>query len=156
MQDAEDRRQQRLRCSVMRVLRTPEAKRRLGLGDYHPQCYLNAARHAVTSYDIDDDMASCLQHAARWATATKTMELCADPEFGGDPTLGQRNILPIGVECPLPRSAIPPLPQDCNYTDIVNNRPWVERPRQTAHCACTERYDCQPEDLLSGQTVSSG
>lgn len=154
--DAAERARQRRQCAAMAVLRTPEAKARLGIGRYHPQCYLEAVRSANTSYSIDDDMAVCLQHAARWAVAMKMVELCADRQFGGDPALADRKKLPIGVECPLPLRHLPPLPQECEYEKIVNKRPWTNMPRQTAHCACTDRYNCRPEDLLTGQPVDNG
>ena len=154
--DAADRVRQKRQCAVMAVLRTPEAKERLGLGAYHPQCYLEAARTAATSYSIGGDMAVCLQHAARWAVATKMVELCADPRFGGDPALETHGKLPVGVECPLPLRSLPPLPAECKYAEIVNQRAWTDMPRQTAHCACTDPYNCRPEDLLTGEPIDTG
>lgn len=151
--DAADRGRQERQCEVMAVLRTPEAKARLGLGAYHPQCYLEAVRTAATSYNIGADMTVCLEHAARWAVAMKMVELCADRQFGGDPDLRTPRRLPVGVDCPLPLHSLPPLPAECKYAQIVNERAWSDIPRQTAHCACTDRYHCLPEDLLTGLPV---
>lgn len=151
--DAADRARQQRQCEVMAVLRTPEAKERLGLGSYHPQCYLEAVRTAATSYSIGADMAICLQHAARWAVAMKMVELCADRQFGGDPDLRTQGRLPVGVDCPLPLHSLPPLPAECQYAQIVNKRAWSDMPRQTAHCACTDPYHCRPEDLLTGEPI---
>jgi hypothetical protein len=153
-QIAEKRRQ----CQVMKVLRTEEARTRLGLGRYHPQCYVEATRTAQTNFLIDSDMAVCLRHAARWAVAMKMAELCMDKRFGGTPMaaaqpVSQATTLPIGIECPLPSQTLPPLPGECDYAGIVNSRPWINMPRQTAHCACTDRYNCRPEDLLTGQPI---
>jgi hypothetical protein len=151
-----ERIRQRRQCAAMAALRTPEAKARLGLGAYHPQCYLEAVRSAATSYLIDEDMAICLEHAARWAVAMRMTELCADPKFGGDADRSKQKQLPIGVECPLPSTPLPPLPKECKYEQLVNTRAWADMPRQTAHCACTDPYKCRPEDLLTGEAIDTG
>lgn len=143
-------------CQAMKLLRTEEAPTRLGLGNFHPQCYVEATRSAQTNFVIDSDMADCLRHAARWAVAMKMTELCLDKRFGGTPMAGSQPVspaatLPIGIECPLPTRILPPLPRECAYAKIVNDRPWIDMPRQTAHCACVDRYNCTPEPLLGGR-----
>ena len=74
-------------------------------------------------------------------------------QFGGDPALADRKKLPIGVQCPLPLRRLPSLPKECKYEAIVNTRPWTNITRQTAHCTCTDPYDCRPEDLLTGNSI---
>jgi hypothetical protein len=148
--------EKRRQCQVMTMLRSRQAQTTLGLGDHHPQCYVEATRSAQTNYLIDDDMATCLRHAARWAVATRMAELCLDPRFGGALQAGAGGkILPVGISCPLPLAPLPRLPRECAYSEIVNGRPWVAMPRQTAHCGCVDRYNCQPEALLDAQAPSA-
>jgi hypothetical protein len=49
------------------------------------------------------------------------IELCADPQFGGEPGLSGPSTLPIGIECPLPLGHLPPLPEECKYAEIVGS-----------------------------------
>ena len=76
------RKDKQRQCDVMQKLRKRKVRKWLGLGDYHPQCYVEATRSAVTSYTISDEMELCLRHAARWAVAMKMAEICDDAEFG--------------------------------------------------------------------------
>ena len=138
----------RRECAVMRALKSRETRGRLGLGDYHPQCYFEATRFAPTSFDHDPDAALCLRHAARWAVALAMAELCDDPEFGGRgfPADPDAPPTPIGIDCALRFPPLPPLPE-CPYARVVNARNWTDIPRQTSHCACLVPGDCRPETL---------
>jgi len=144
-----------LHCKVMRVLRTPEARERLSLGRYHPQCYVEATREAGTSYSIGGKVATCLRHAARWAVATKMLELCADAKFGGSPALldassaANGKTLPLGpsVHCPLPEHWLPPVDEECDVAQVLQTRPRDDQPRDTAHCSCPPTGPCVPEEL---------
>lgn len=128
-------------CALVRRLKEPSMRKRLGLGDYHPQCYFEATRFAPVSYDPDPDAAICLKHAARWAVALKMMSLCTDPDLANEE--GRH---PLGIDCRMAFPPLPPLPE-CAYAAVVNDRHWTDVPRQTAHCACLEPGNCQPERL---------
>jgi hypothetical protein len=136
--------EKRTQCEVMRQLKSPEIRARLGLGDYHPQCYFEATRFAPTSFNHDPQAAICLRHAARWAAAIRMAELCRDQRFGGAGVPGSR--LAFGVDCSLDLPSLPALPE-CPYEAIIRDRSWTDIPRQTAHCACADPETCQPERL---------
>ena len=148
-------------CAAMKQLRSyatsrPDALAKLGLGRFHPQCYVEATRTAETNYKIDDDMAICLRHAARWAVALRMTELCLDDRFKDvDTSSGAadegRNLL--GISCGLPLEALPPLPEECAYSEIVNKRPWLDRRKQNALCPCKDPYLCAPTDWFQDKPI---
>ena len=92
--ESERRRDKKRQCDAMQKLRKWKVRKWLGLGDYHPQCYVEATRSAVTSFAISDEMALCLRHAARWAVATKMAEMCDDATV-----FGEEN--GFGIQCSL-------------------------------------------------------
>lgn len=69
-----------------------ELRRRYGLSNIHPQCYYETLISVPTNYNVPENDAACLRHAARWATAIRMMQLCRDPALkaagaGGAPLI---------------------------------------------------------------------
>lgn len=58
-----------------------DARRRLGLSDWHPQCYYDMRKTLDASLiKLEDDDQACLREAARWSVALRGQEMC-----GSDP-----------------------------------------------------------------------
>jgi hypothetical protein len=74
------------------VMRDPQTRRRLGLGDTHPQCVYERAKEAdaglLALASLPGDVAGCLRLAARWSVALRAQELC-DMLGGPKPPLNE-------------------------------------------------------------------
>ncbi len=178
----EEAKDQVQRCDVMRTLKSSvkeirSYRKRNSWADLHPQCYFEVTRQTPTSYDIDEDMAICLRHAARWAVAIRMTELCRDEELRGGGTMfpgrstDEVGSVPadfVGLDCSSAGivealATLPALPR-CPYEKLMNGwydedgekltnpRTWLDIPRPRAHCECSRPYGCEPEGLFSQST----
>ena len=105
-------------ASYHRLVRDGAARARLGLSNWHPQCYFDIRdRLDASLINLPAGDQACLREAARWATALRMQEACnfaretgvAPPQglscgAGGEPVLVKAAAIAAipGPECSIP------------------------------------------------------